>query len=250
VFEGHKDFQVLPTYGVIPPMGAKIDIASLVPNFQWTQLLHGEQYLEIRKLPIPTHADTVNYPKLVEVVDKGKAAAITTGCTVKDKTSGEDLFYTETLVFVRGAGNFGGSPKGSDRGAATRNTAPPQRDADNIIEEATGEGQAAIYRLSGDLNPLHIDPSFSKRGGFAQPILHGLCFFGIAGKAILKAYGPFRNIKVRFAGPVLPGQTVVTEMWKDAKSSTIVFQARVKETGKLCISGGSADLYGDASSKL
>lgn len=92
--DGHKDFQVLPTYGVIPPFGAKIDIAILVPNFKWTQLLHGEQYLEIRKYPIPTHADTVNYPKLVEVVDKGKAAAITTGCTIKDKISGEDLFYT------------------------------------------------------------------------------------------------------------------------------------------------------------
>jgi multifunctional beta-oxidation protein len=241
---------VLPTYGVIPVFGAKIDIASLVPNFKWTQVLHGEQYLETRRYPIPTHADTVNYRKLVEVVDKGKAAAITTACTVKDKTSGEELFYTEGLTFVRGAGNFGGNPKGTDRGAATRNTAPPQRDADVIIEEATSEGQAAVYRLSGDLNPLHIDPSFSKQGGFARPILHGLCFFGIAGKAILKAYGPFRNIKVRFAGPVLPGQTVVTEMWKDAKSSTIIFQARVKETGKLCISGGSADLYGDASSKL
>ena len=241
---------MLPTYGVIPPFGANIDIASLVPNFQWSQLLHGEQYLEIRRYPIPTHADTVNYPKLVEVVDKGKAAAITTGCTVKDKHSGEDLFYTETLVFVRGAGNFGGDSKGSDRGAATRNTVPPQRDADVIIEEASSEGQAAVYRLSGDLNPLHIDPSFSKQGGFAKPILHGLCFFGIAGKAILKAYGPFRNIKVRFAGPVLPGETVVTEMWRDAKSSSIIFQARVKETGKLCISGGSADLYSDASSKL
>lgn len=241
---------MLPTYGVIPPFDAKIDIASLVPNFKWTQLLHGEQYLEIRKYPIPTHADTVNYPKLVEVVDKGKAAAITTSCTVKDKTSGEDLFYTETLAFVRGSGDFGGKPKGSDRGPATRNTVQPKRDADFIIEEATDEGQAAIYRLSGDLNPLHIDPSFSKQGGFAKPILHGLCFFGIAGKAILTAYGPFRNIKVRFAGPVLPGQSVVTEMWKDAKSSTVIFQARVKETGELCISGGSADLYGDASSKL
>lgn len=241
---------MLPTYGVIPPFGAKIDIASLVPNFKWTQLLHGEQYLEIRKYPIPTQADTVNYPKLVEVVDKGKAAAITTGCTVKNKVSGEDLFYTETLVFVRGAGDFGGKPKGSDRGPATRNTVPPKRDADFVIEEATDEGQAAIYRLSSDLNPLHIDPSFSKQGGFAKPILHGLCFFGIAGKAVLKAYGPFRNIKVRFAGPVLPGQTVITEMWKNAKSGTIIFQARVKETGKLCISGGSADLHGDASSKL
>ena len=129
-------------------MGAKMDIASVVPNFKWTQLLHGEQYLEIRKYPVPTHADTVNYPRLVEVVDKGKAAAITTGCTVKDKTSGEDLFYAENLFFVRGAGNFGGNLKGSDCGAATRITVPPQRDADVITEEATDEGQAAGYLSS------------------------------------------------------------------------------------------------------
>ncbi len=77
-------------------------------------------------------------------------------------------------------------------------------------------------------------------GGFKVPILHGLCFFGIAGKAVYERFGRFRNIKVRFAGTVLPGQTLVTEMWRDG--GRVVFQTRVKETGKLAIGGGAAEL--------
>lgn len=250
VFENDENFQVLPTFGVIPPFNAQApyNISELVPNFSPMMLLHGEQYLEIRQYPIPTEATVVAIPKLVEVIDKGKAAAITSGATVKDKRTGKDLFYTESLAFVRGAGGFNGPKKGGDRGAATRVYQPPKRSPDAVVEEATTDEQAAVYRLSGDRNPLHIDPEFSKVGGFDVPILHGLCFFGIAGKAIWKTYGQYRNIKVRFAGTVLPGQTIVTEMWKEG--NTVVFQAKVKETGKLCISGAGAELVDAGKSKL
>lgn len=78
-------------------------------------------------------------------------------------------------------------------------------------------------------------------GGFKQPILHGLCFMGIAGKAVYESFGPYKNIKVRFAGSVFPGQTLVTEMWKEGNGK-VIFQAKVKETGKLAISGGAAEL--------
>lgn len=78
-------------------------------------------------------------------------------------------------------------------------------------------------------------------GGFKQPILHGLCFFGIAGKAVYERFGPFRNIKVRFAGTVTPGQTLVTEMWKEGDKK-VIFQTKVKETGKLAIGGAAAEL--------
>jgi multifunctional beta-oxidation protein len=87
---------------------------------------------------------------------------------------------------------------------------------------------------------LHVDPSFAKMGGFKAPILHGLCFFGIAGKAVYQKYGRFKNIKVRFAGTVLPGQTLVTECWKEG--GKVLFQTKVKETGKLAISGGAVEL--------
>lgn len=208
-------------------------------------LLHGDQYLEIRKFPIPTEAKLVAVPKLVEVVDKGAAGLVVYGSVTKDAKTGEEIFYNESTVFIRGAGDFGGQKKGGDRGAATKGHKAPERAPDAVVEEKTTEEQAAIYRLSGDLNPLHIDPVFSKVGGFPTPILHGLCSFGISGKHVLQTYGPFKNIKVRFAGVVLPGQTLITEMWKTG--NTVVFQTKVKETGKLAISGAGAELLGGGS---
>jgi len=242
VFEGDDNFKVLPTFGVIPAFNAEppFSIADVVANFSPMMLLHGEQYLEIRQFPIPTEAELVCYSSLVEVIDKGNAAIVVTGSTTKDKRTGKELFYNESTVFIRGSGGFGGSTKGKDRGAATRVYKVPQRQPDAVVEEKTTEEQAAVYRLSGDRNPLHIDPEFSKVGGFKTPILHGLCFFGIAGKAIFKTFGEFKNIKVRFAGTVLPGQTLVTEMWKEG--GVVVFQTKVKETQKLCIAGAGAEL--------
>lgn len=96
------------------------------------------------------------------------------------------------------------------------------------------------YHILTSKSPLHIDPAFAKMGGFKDPILHGLCFFGIAGKAVYQKYGRYRNIKVRFAGTVVPGQTLVTEMWKEG--TKVIFQCKVKETGKLCLSGAGAEL--------
>ncbi|KAK4544093.1 bifunctional hydroxyacyl-CoA dehydrogenase/enoyl-CoA hydratase fox2 [Oleoguttula mirabilis] len=250
VFENDDNFQVLPTFGVVPTFNAvaPFGMSDLVPNFSPMMLLHGEQYLEIRSFPIPTEATTTSFPKLVEVVDKGNAGIVVTGSTTKDKKTGKDLFYNESTVFIRGSGGFGGPAKGTDRGAATTVYKMPKRAPDSVVEEATTEEQAAIYRLSGDRNPLHIDPEFSKVGGFKTPILHGLCFFGIAGKAVVQTYGMFRNIKVRFAGVVLPGQTLVTEMWKEG--NVVVFQTKVKETGKLCIAGAGAELVDGGKSKL
>jgi multifunctional beta-oxidation protein len=203
-------------------------------------LLHGEQYLEIRQFPIPTSATLISYPRLIEVVDKGAAAIVKSGITTVDKATGKDVFYNEMTVFLRGSGGFGGLKKGSDRGAATDANAIPKRAPDVVVEEKTTEEQAAVYRLSGDYNPLHIDPAFAKMGGFKAPILHGLCFFGIAGKAVYKQFGPFKNIKVRFAGTVTPGQTLVTEMWKEGNK--VIFQTKVKETGKLALASAAVEL--------
>ncbi|KAI1405308.1 NAD(P)-binding protein [Hypoxylon fuscum] len=243
VFEGHEDFQVLPTFGVVPQFDANMPFSfdEVVPNFSPMMLLHGEQYLEIKKYPIPTAAKTKNYAKLIEVVDKGNAAVLKSGVTTVNAENGEELFYNEATVFLRGCGGFGGQKKPSDRGPATAANQPPKRHPDIVVENQTTEEQAAVYRLSGDYNPLHIDPAFAKMGGFKVPILHGLCFMGIAGKAVYEKFGPFKNIKVRFAGTVLPGQTLVTEMWKEGPGK-VVFQSKVKETGKLAISGAAAEL--------
>ena len=242
VYENDKDFQVLPTFGVVPPFSAVSpwNRSDLMPKFDNKNLLHAEQYMEIRKWPIPTKAETVTYPKLIEVLDKGKAAIAVHGSVTKDKATGEEIFYNQETVFVRGSGGFGGQNKSTDTSPASRVFKAPQRKPDAVETEKTTEEQAALYRLSGDWNPLHIDPVFSQAGGFKDPILHGLCSMGIAGKAVLKHFGMFKNIKVRFVGTVVPGQTLRTEMWKDG--AFVIFQTTVVETGKLCIGGAGAEL--------
>lgn len=207
-------------------------------------LLHGEQYLEILSYPIPTSGTLISYPKLLEIVDKGNAAILKSGTTTIDASTGKPVFYNEMTAFIRGSGGFGGQKKPSNRGASTASNGPPKdgRKPDVVTEEKTTPEQAVLYRLSGDYNPLHVDPSFSAMGGFKTPILHGLCFMGIAGKHVYEAFGPYRNIKVRFVGTVLPGQTLVTEMWRLEGRKKVVFQMRVKETGKLCIAGAAVEL--------
>jgi multifunctional beta-oxidation protein len=252
VYENNKDFQALLTFGVISMFNTQMpyNLDDIVVNFSPMMLLHGEQYLEIRKFPIPTAAKTVNVPKLVDVIDKGNAAIVISGFTTKDAKTGEDLFYNESTIFIRGSGGFGGSRKltsSRPKGAVAAYKAP-QRTPDIVIEEKTSQNQAALYRLNGDRNPLHIDPNFSKDGGFKAPILHGLCFLGISGKHVFQKFGAFKNIKVRFAGIVLPGQTLRTEMWKDG--NVVIFQTIVVETGKQAISEAGAELLDDARAKL
>lgn len=113
-------------------------------------LLHGEQYLEIRKFPIPTAARLVSRGRLLEVVDKGSAAIAKNGITTVNAETGDEVFYNEMTVFLRGCGGFDGPAKGRDRGPATAANVPPRRAPDAVAEERTGDDQAAIYRLSGD----------------------------------------------------------------------------------------------------
>lgn len=241
VYENSPNFQVLPTFGIVPGyfVETPYDTKDIVPNFDQRMLLHGEQYLEIKQFPIPTSGTLRSEANLIEVVDKGNAALVRRGCTTYD-SAGKPVFVSESVAFIRGSGNFGGQRKPADRGAATAANNPPSRPADKVVEEKTSDDLAALYRLMGDRNPLHIDPKFSAPGGFPVPILHGLATFGISGKHVFQAYGPFKNIKVRFSGTVLPGQTIVTEMWKEGPK--VVYRAKVKETGKPCISNAAVEL--------
>lgn len=150
--EGAEDFQVLPTFGVIPPFNAEMpfDYDSIVPNFSPMMLLHGEQFLEVRKFPIPTASRLVSRGRLLEVVDKGSAAIAKVGVTTVVKDTGEDVFYNEMTVFLRGCGGFDGPKKGKDRGPSTAANKVPGRMPDVVVEAKTSDDQAAIYRLSGD----------------------------------------------------------------------------------------------------
>ncbi|KAF9790898.1 multifunctional beta-oxidation protein [Thelephora terrestris] len=239
-YENHEDFGALPTFGVVPQFmsssGAPLDF---LPNFNPAKLLHGEQFLSI-KAPIPTSGNLVNEARIIEVLDKGKAAAVTLQVTTKDKRTGTVIFENQSTVFIRGSGGFGGQRVGKDRGPATAKNDPPKRKPDAVLEEKTTSAQAALYRLNGDLNPLHILPEFAAVGGFDKPILHGLCTMGIASKHVLKSFGDFKDVKVRFAGVVYPGETIVTEMWKEGDK--VIFTAKVKERGTTVLASAAVTL--------
>ncbi|KAK4689122.1 multifunctional beta-oxidation protein, partial [Tremellales sp. Uapishka_1] len=244
VYENADEFAALPTFGVIPQFGSSSSMSfDFVPNFNPTKLLHGEQYLKI-KGPIPTSATVINKARLLEVLDKGKTAAVTRIVDTIDKATGESIFENQSTIILRGSGGFGGKKSGSDRGPATAANTPPKRKPDAVVEEKTTLEQAALYRLSGDYNPLHLDPEFASMGGFPKPILHGLCFMGIAGKHVLKTFGPYSDIKVRFAGTVVPGETLITEMWKEGNK--VIFATKVKERDAPALSNAAVTLVGDA----
>ncbi|KAH7142758.1 hypothetical protein B0J13DRAFT_585468 [Dactylonectria estremocensis] len=246
VFEHSNEFHVLPTFGVIPGTTASrpFKLEDLVPNYSYKRLLHGEHFLQICKYPIPTSGTFVSRSKLVDVLDKGegKASVAIIGTITKDAITGEEIFYNEFSLIMRGSGGFGGHATRTSTSSAHGDNvsaafSKPHREPDAVLEEKTTLDQAALYRLNGDRNPLHIDPAVSKVGGFEAPILHGLCSFGIGAKHVVSTFGSFEKIKVRFIGIVIPGQTLVTEMWKD--DDLVRFQVVVKETGKIGISGSA-----------
>ncbi|KAK0450141.1 multifunctional beta-oxidation protein [Armillaria borealis] len=239
-FEGDEDFSAIPTFGVIPQFLASSGFPSdWLPDYNPAKLLHGEQFLSI-KAPIPTSGELVTRVRLLEALDKGKAAAVTTINETRDKHTGALIFENQSTVFIRGSGGFGGKRVGKDRGAATAANAIPKRAPDVVLEEKTVPTQAALYRLSGDTNPLHILPEFAAMGGFDKPILHGLCSMGISGKHVFKTFGPFKDIKVRFAGVVYPGETLVTLMWKEGPK--VVFLTKVKERDSVVLASAGVTL--------
>lgn len=240
VFEGEENFAPLPTFGVCPQFSSSAGFPfDWLPNFNFAKLLHGEQYLAI-KAPIPTRGELINQARLIEVLDKGKAASLTAIVYTTDKHTGQVIFENQTTLVIRGSGGFGGKRIGNDRGAASAANIPPKRKPDAILEEKTSPSQAALYRLSGDPNPLHIHPDFATSGGFERPLLHGLCSMGISGKHVLKAFGPYKDIKVRFAGIVYPGETLITEMWKEGEK--VIFETKVKERGTKVLNAAAVTL--------
>ncbi|HRI67476.1 MAG TPA: SDR family NAD(P)-dependent oxidoreductase [Polyangium sp.] len=245
-YEMHgQGFVPLPTYGVVPGLRAVLDLArqgKTAPgmNYGLDRLLHGEQYMELTR-PLPPSAKLTNKARIKDIFDKGKNALVVTEVKSYDE-NGELLVINESTAVIRGAGGWGG-----ERGPSSDVNTPPERAADATIEQKIPENQALLYRLNGDWNPLHADPAFASAFGFAKPILHGLCTFGYAARHVIRSFAngdarKFKSIKARFADSVFPGETVITEMWKES-DTRIVFRCKIKERDKVVISNAAIELW-------
>jgi acyl dehydratase len=192
-------------------------------TFDWTMLVHGEQRIELHQ-PLAVAGAGVSQSRIVAIHDKGKAAVVVLETEVVEPGSGDRLYTTSNSMFIRGEGGWGG-----DRGPSSSFTAP-EREPDHVVSYPTRPDQALLYRLNGDRNPLHSDPSFATRAGFPKPILHGLCTYGFTGRALLHtlcASDParVRSMAARFASPVFPGDTLDVRMWRDGDQ--VLFQTWV-----------------------
>jgi acyl dehydratase len=207
VYEGSKDFKAFSTYGVILPSNAGVE-AFLSTKANFAMVVHGEQSLEMHHV-LPRSA-TISTTAVIEgIYDKGSGALIVIRFDSRDK-SGNPLCTN----FVRGAGGFGG-------GAQPKKEIPavPQKNPDMVYTVPTEANQAALYRMSGDRNPLHIDPAVAKAVGFQEPILHGLCTYGVVCRRFVKEVlqGDSRRLKsysARFSSPVIPGELLQAKVWQ------------------------------------
>ncbi len=235
-----KNMLALPTMAVV--IGYPGTWASDPDSgIDYLKVLHGEQGIRVHK-PLPAAATVTGLSRVTGVVDKGegKGALIYVEREVKDKASGEKLCTLSSTIFARGDGGFGG-PDGPTKDVHTL----PKREPDLVCDLPTLPQAALIYRLSGDWNPLHVDPKVAKKAGFEKPILHGLGTLGVAGHAILKTccdYDPARlkSLDLRFSAPVYPGETIRTEIWRDGE--IVSFRARVIERDVVVLNNGRVEV--------
>ncbi|MCB8983940.1 MAG: MaoC family dehydratase N-terminal domain-containing protein [Ardenticatenaceae bacterium] len=240
-------FKVFPTMAVTFPFTLFwqiVDVPGL--SFNPMMLLHGEQYVELKQ-PLPPAAAFTNQARITNIYDKGSGALVILEVQTLDE-SGAEVAVNRSSLFVRGLGGFGG-----DRGPSSGQLNQPlDRAPDAIVQQKTQPNQALLYRLSSkDRNPLHADPQMAALGGFERPILHGLCTYGFAARAVMKQFGRdgkggydvarFKNMQARFSKHVFPGETLVTEMWQET-DNRVVFQVKAAERDAVVLSNAAIEL--------
>jgi acyl dehydratase len=228
------DQRVFPTMAVVLGWGTGSAMRG-IGSFNPAMLVHGEQRVTLHK-PIPPEGSATLKSKLVGIYDKGKAAVVATETTATDEADGTPLYTNYSSAFIRGEGGWGG-----DRGPSGPRNVPPERDPDHQVTYQTSPDQALVYRLSGDRNPLHSDPSFAAMGGFDRPILHGLCTYGFTGRALLHTLcgsdpARFQHIEGRFSSPVLPGDALTISMWETGPGEAVFTTS--KQDGTVVIDQG------------
>jgi len=214
--------KVLPSFCVVPAMQA---FPKCGDDIEWSLMLHGEQTIRLYQ-PIPPEGKLIQTGVITDIFDKGKGAVFHAKIS-GEAEDGTHIYDAKWAIFYLGAGGFGGDP-----GPKAESLKPPVGvTPDFSFSCLVAENQAALYRLSGDLNPLHLDPAAAKRGGFDRPILHGLCTYGIAARSLVN--GPLdgdvnrlKEFKARFSSTVYPGDNLTTEGWKT--DGGYIIQARTE----------------------
>ena len=259
VFELHKDFHALPTFGSLPVIAVMTLVAQSMPNFipgfQPHNHVHGEHYLEL-KAPFPKAATLKTTAKVIDVVDKKSGVTVCVGIWTSDASTGTELCYNEWTSFIMKVSGQGASSKATLRGAMTAVHPPPDRAPTAVAQQRTSPEQSALYRAaSGDLNPLHIDPKVAKAGGFPGPILTGTCTMGMGVKTVIDTFAGgdasrFKSLKVRLSKPVYPGDNVLTEMWREDDGRKIVYRQLAGTEKRVVMSMAAVELKGSTKGKL
>jgi acyl dehydratase len=242
-FAYEKDLVVLPTIAaVLASPGAWMRERSEL-GIDFLKLVHGEQAVTLHA-PMHPAATVIGRSRVTRLVDKGegKGAVLHAEKSLTDEASGLLLATTEQVLFLRGDGGFAARGGVSD-GAAPPPPPMPERSPDRVLDLPTRPDTALLYRLSGDLNPLHVDPAFAARAGFARPILHGLATWAMAGWGLVQGFGDgdparLKSLRARLSAPVYPGETLRLACWQG--DGEIAFSCRVVERDVVVLSHGRA----------
>jgi len=229
--------KVYPTFAVIPAYDALMAVMAR-SDISFENVVHGHQKVSVAR-PLPPAATLSTTATVSAVYDMKRMAQVV--ITTRSHTAeGEHLFDTEWGILVLNSGGFGGDPPPAREGGA------PARAPDAVVEETTRSEQALLYRLTGDVNPLHADPEFPLVARFdGKPILHGLCTYGFGMRAVVKAVAGgdadrLREVSARFTKPVWPGDTLRTEVWSEGER--VWFRTSTRERGDAVLSHGTARL--------
>ena len=213
-------------------------------GIDWRKLVHAEQEIVLHA-PLPASGRVVGQNRVSELWDKGegKGALMQQQREVRDGQNGLLLATVTQLSLLRGNGGFGRFDAGTGTPPAPH--ALPQRAPDRVHDLRTPPQAALIYRLSGDLNPLHADPAVARAAGFERPILHGMATMGFAAHAVLAAVlnydaARFAGMRVRFTAPALSGDTLRTAMWVDGH--VVSLRTTALERGVVVLGNSRVDL--------
>jgi acyl dehydratase len=238
LYEGRGP-RVVPSFAVVPMFGPMFELVAKTGG-DLAMVVHGAQTVKIHA-PLAASGTLMTTAKIRGIYDMRKFAIVLVDTETRD-AAGKHLFDTTSQIVFRGAGGFGGEPPPKEEKVAE---IPKGQQPDFRVEETTTPEQALVYRLSGDVNPLHADPEFAATVGFTQgPILHGLCTFGFMARHVAKgALGGdatrITALSAQFRRPVWPGDTLVTEGWR-LGAGKLALQVSVKERGENVLSNAWA----------